>query len=171
MMRDLLEPHPSSASRRTLHGRTAIGVDIVSVDKIRAILDHHAHASAALFTGIELASARSGRYAAELFAARFAAKEAVLKALGTGLAKGMTWHDIEVRKRVTGEPVLHLSGAVAEKATLLGLEKWLVSLTHSREFAVAFVMASGPRPLRCPGRDNSNDGCVVRSTCVETKET
>ena len=79
----------------------------------------------------------------ESLAARFAAKEAVTKALGTGVwRKGIGWVDVEVlRDDVTGAPVLHLHGAAARLAQQLGLTAWSVSLSHDRTRAVAFVVA------------------------------
>jgi holo-[acyl-carrier protein] synthase len=121
----------------------AIGADIVSITKITAILGRHSCAAEKLFTSTEITYARSASNEHERFAARFAAKEAVLKALGVGMAKGMSWLDIEVGTVPSGRPILRLSGAVAERARQLGLDDWLISLAHCREFAVAYVCASG----------------------------
>ena len=123
----------------------AIGVDIVSIKKIADILDRHAGAAESLFTSSEIRYARSGANESERFAARFAAKEAVLKALGTGMAKGMTWQQIEVASLPSGRPTLRLTGAVFERARHLGLDQWLISLAHCREFAVAYVSAANTR--------------------------
>lgn len=127
----------------SMHG---IGLDIVAIEKLKSMLERHPQACETIFTELEHNYCRTARNWAERYAARFAAKEAVLKALGTGMAKGMSWQDIEIYNLPTGKPCLRLSGEVGRKAALLGLSDWLVSLTHSREFAVACV-AAHPRPL------------------------
>ena len=121
----------------------AIGVDIVSTDHIKSILDRHPDARRSIFTAAEISYSQAAANAYERFAARFAAKEAVLKALGTGMAKGMRWTDIEVGRAPSGRPLLHLHGAVARRAALLGLETWLLSLSHGRGTTVAYVVACG----------------------------
>ena len=70
-------------------------------------------------------------------AGRFAAKEAVMKVLGTGWAKGVTFRDIEVLKDTEGAPITYLSGVAAERAKALGIKRILVSITHTRDLAVA----------------------------------
>lgn len=79
----------------------------------------------------------------ERYAARFAAKEAVLKALGTGLSGGITWQDIDVRRTASGAPFVEFSGIAAKKATELGLSSWRLSLSHSGGLAIASVVACG----------------------------
>jgi len=88
----------------------------------------------------ELERERYGRRPAEL-AARFAAKEATMKALGTGI-RGVRWRDIETLSNRRGKPILVLHGTAARRAKLLGLKYWTVSLTHSRTDATAVVVAS-----------------------------
>jgi len=82
------------------------------------------------------------RQTPQRIAARFAAKEATSKALGTGW-RGIGWKEIEVVRRLSGEPSLHLHGRAAALARHLGLTKFEVSLSHEHEFAVAFVLACG----------------------------
>ena len=77
---------------------------------------------------------------AESFAARFAAKEAGAKALGTGISRGVSWQEFEVRRAPSGKPSLHLSGRAAQLAAELGMVRMALSLTHSREFAMAVVI-------------------------------
>jgi holo-[acyl-carrier protein] synthase len=79
--------------------------------------------------------------AAESFAARFAAKEAGAKALGTGISRGVTWKEFEVRRKPGARPTLHLSGRAAELAEVMGVRTIQLSLTHSRELAMAVVVA------------------------------
>jgi holo-[acyl-carrier protein] synthase len=98
---------------------------------------------ARIYTGAELAHCR-GRVP-EL-AARFAAKEAVSKALGVGMnhisAEGIRWQEVEVLPDRRGKPLLCLSGRAQVLAQEQGLDQWAISLSHSREHAVAFVVAS-----------------------------
>ncbi|NWJ46579.1 MAG: holo-ACP synthase [Chloroflexi bacterium] len=77
-------------------------------------------------------------------AARFAAKEATAKILGTGLwRQGVSWHQIEVVNDLEGKPHLNLSGEAAKRAEKLGLSEWSISISHSRGDAIAFVVAMG----------------------------
>jgi holo-[acyl-carrier protein] synthase len=84
---------------------------------------------------------RKKKNAAESFAARFAAKEAGAKALGTGISRGVSWTEFEVRRAPGQRPELHLSGRAAEIAEKLGIKRLSLSLTHARELAMAVVIA------------------------------
>jgi holo-[acyl-carrier protein] synthase len=88
----------------------------------------------------EIAYCKRKKNAAESFAARFAAKEAGAKALGTGISRGVTWKEFEVKREASGKPSLHLSGRAAELAGAMGVRRIQLSLTHSREFAWAVVV-------------------------------
>jgi len=92
------------------------------------------------FTSREIAYCQSKANAAERFAARFAAKEAAMKALGTGLSRGLSWQHLEVDHAPGGRPVLKLSGRAAEIARALGVERSHLSITHTAEQAMAFVI-------------------------------
>ena len=123
----------------------SVGVDIIELDRIRQAVERHGQRFLVrIFTPQELA-----RYRHRLpeLAARFAAKEAVSKALGVGLnhlsAHGIGWHEVEVLPDALGKPVVHLSGRAQELAKTQGLVEWAISLSHGREVAVAFVVASG----------------------------
>jgi holo-[acyl-carrier protein] synthase len=94
-----------------------------------------------IFTAGEIAYCQRKKNAAESFAARFAAKEAGAKALGTGISRGVTWKEFEVRREASGRPTLHMSGRAAELADGLGVKRVQLSLTHSRELALAVVVA------------------------------
>jgi holo-[acyl-carrier protein] synthase len=95
-----------------------------------------------IFTEGEIAyCVRKRKNAAESFAARFAAKEAGAKALGTGISHGVSWKEFEVRREAGGRPTLHLSGRAAELAEAMGVRRVHLSLTHSRELALAVVVA------------------------------
>lgn len=98
-----------------------------------------------VFTSGEQAwAAQGGKKAAERLAARFACKEAVMKALGTGWARGVAWTQIDLRRDPsTGAPSIVLSGEALVRATERGIESWLVSLTHAGSYAVASVIGIG----------------------------
>lgn len=117
------------------------GVDLVEIARIeQAVARLGARFVNRIYTEREREYAR-GRGAQ--LAARFAAKEAAAKILGTGLWRdGVTWHDIEIVNQPGGKPQLNLSGRAAERAAELGLQQWSVSLSHSRGDAIAFVVAS-----------------------------
>ena len=119
------------------------GVDVTEVQRIeQAVARLGARFLARVYTQAELDYCQ-GRSAQ--LAARFAAKEAVGKVLGTGLwRQGVGWHDIEVvRDPDTGKPSLVLTGGAAEHAARLGLRRWRLSLSHSQTDAIAFVIATG----------------------------
>lgn len=125
-----------------------LGVDIIGVGRIRHALERHGDRLVQrLFTAGEQEYCRAHRDAAPYFAVRFAAKEALFKALGTGWAQGVTWTDVEVRRNEYGAPGLVLSGRAAEVSRSLGVARIHVSLSHSEESAIALVIlesASSP---------------------------
>jgi holo-[acyl-carrier protein] synthase len=118
----------------------ATGIDIIEVDRIdRAILRHGQRFFERFFTSQELIDA-SGRTTA--LAARFAVKEAVAKALGTGIGK-IGWKDIEVQLNHDGKPELLLHGEARLKADEMGIETWSISISHTHFHAVAVAIATG----------------------------
>ncbi|HVZ94764.1 MAG TPA: holo-ACP synthase [Phycisphaerales bacterium] len=122
----------------------AHGIDLVEVARIARMLEEHGERfEKRCFTGGELAYARASRRVHEHLAARFAAKEAVLKALGTGLRGGIEWTDIEVEHAAGGAPAIRLHGEAAKIAAGLGIRRWLVSLSHTDKLAIASVIAVG----------------------------
>jgi holo-[acyl-carrier protein] synthase len=122
----------------------AHGVDLVEVSRIRGMLERHPERFLGrVFTRDEAAYAENHQRRAEHLAARFAVKEAVLKALGTGWAGGVAWTDIEVRREPTGRPTLHLTGHAASLASSQGITSWLISITHTGELAMASVIGLG----------------------------
>lgn len=122
--------------------QTSVGVDLVEIDRVRRVLGQHGERFLRrVYTQAEVRHCR-GRVP-EL-AVRFAAKEAVSKALGTGL-RGISWRDVEVLPDPRGKPLVFLHGRARERADRLGLTHFAVSLSHSREFAVAFVVATQAR--------------------------
>jgi holo-[acyl-carrier protein] synthase len=124
-------------------GRIAVGVDIIEIARIKRSLDDFGDRFLRrVYT--ERERERYGHRVSEL-AARFAAKEATSKALGTGIV-GIRWQEMEVLPNRRGKPVLILHGAAAERAALLGFTDFTVSLTHSRGDAMAFVIAFQSNP-------------------------
>lgn len=120
--------------------KLASGVDLVELERFQAAVDRYQERFLKrLFTEQELAEA--GASMASL-AARFAAKEAVSKALGTGIGP-VGWLEIEVLRGAAGQPVLCLHGAAARVSGELGLESWSISLSHTRQYAVAMAVAVG----------------------------
>jgi holo-[acyl-carrier protein] synthase len=119
-----------------------VGVDLCEVDRMRRVLARTPGFAARAFTDDEQAYCRARRDPAERFAARFAAKEAVLKAMGVGLG-ACAFRDIEVVRAESGAPSLALHGAAAELAAARGIARWHVSLSHTSMVAEALVMAVG----------------------------
>lgn len=116
------------------------GVDIIEIPRIQAALDRHGERFLKrVFTDFEILECRSR---ADALAVRFAAKEAASKALGTGIGP-IGWRDVETLHKWSGEPYLVLHGPAEVIAQRLGLTEWAVSLSHSRENAIAVVVASG----------------------------
>ena len=114
-----------------------IGVDIIEIDRIREAVERWGERFLQrVFTGAELNICRRnpGR-----LAARFAGKEAVMKALGTG-ARGVSWKEIEIASEPNGKPLVNLHGKAQEKATDLGLDELAISLSDSKYYAIAFVI-------------------------------
>ncbi len=116
------------------------GVDLLEIERFTsAYRQYDQRLLQRLFTPTELAE--NGENMASL-AARFAAKEAVAKAFGTGIGR-VTWHEIEICRGSAGEPVLHLYGRAQELAQSLRLSHWSLSLSHTQSHAIAFVVAMG----------------------------
>lgn len=126
--------------------RSEIGVDVVAISRIQQAVERFGDRFLRrIYTAEELDYSLADAHKWEHLAARFAAKEAASKALGTGMA-GVGWKDFEVRRLPSGKPTLRLSGRAAEIAAAQGLDDWSVSLAHDGEahVAVATVLALGP---------------------------
>ncbi len=116
-----------------------IGCDIIEIERIARAIKSESFIQR-VFTAKEAAYCQSrGQQAAASFAARFAAKEAVLKALGTGLREG-SLQEIAVANDALGKPLVQLSGHFAALSRQLGVKNIQISLSHSRDFAVAYVI-------------------------------
>ncbi|MBR3219622.1 MAG: holo-ACP synthase [Thermoguttaceae bacterium] len=122
-----------------------IGTDITEIDRISQMVERHARSFLdRVFTPNEQLYCGGGAAAAERYAARWAAKEAVLKALGTGWSVGIAWTDVEVVKLPSGAVSVALSGGAARRAEELGVTEVLLSVSHGKNHAVAFAVAQGP---------------------------
>ena len=120
-----------------------VGSDVVEVARMRRELGRPGRGFRdAVFTAAEIAYCDGKRYPARHFAARFAAKEACLKALGTGL-RGNSWREVEVANGPDGEPRLVLRGNVKRSAGRRRVKRALVSLSHTERVAMAFVVLEG----------------------------
>lgn len=116
----------------------SVGIDIIEIERIQEAIDRWGHKFLRrIYTASELTLYRGKT---EALAVRFAAKEAVMKALGTG-TKGISWREIEVMAEPGGKPLVHLYNKARTKAAELGLGNLAISLSHSREYAVAFVVS------------------------------
>jgi holo-[acyl-carrier protein] synthase len=134
-----------------------VGIDVAEVARVRDVMTRHGERFLERTLtpnerrDVERKSTRrQGR--AEHVAARFACKEAVLKALGTGLAQGITWQEIEIVTLPTGEPTLILTGHALRRAKKLGIASWHISLTHTHSTAAAVAIASGTHPAKRTAR-------------------
>jgi len=117
-----------------------IGVDLVDVDRMRTVIGRTPTLAERLFTAGERDYATTALDPAERFATRFAAKEAVMKALGVGLG-AVDWHDVEVIRGDSGAPSLHLTGRAASLAEAAGVSSWLLTMTHTATVAEAIAVA------------------------------
>lgn len=120
-----------------------IGTDLIEIERVQASIDRFGERFLErLFTPEEIAySQKKKKHSAESFAARFAAKEATAKALGTGISRGISWREIEVRRQPGERPTLHLTGRAALRAKEMGVKNIHLSLTHSQDLAMAVAVA------------------------------
>jgi holo-[acyl-carrier protein] synthase len=117
------------------------GIDLIEIERIQRSMDRYAqHFLDRIFTPAEQAYCLRKRHAAESLAARFAAKEAAAKALGTGISHGVGWKEIEVDRAPSGRPSLLFHGRAAQIAARLGVTRAALSLTHTSELAAASVV-------------------------------
>jgi len=120
-----------------------IGVDLVDIERFRRSLERTPSMRSRLFTEVELAYVAPQTDPIPSLAARFAAREAVMKSLGVGLG-AFGFHEAWVERAPSGRPSLALSGRAAELASQAGVVTWHLSLTHSDVTAAAYVIADGP---------------------------
>ena len=121
-----------------------IGIDVVEIERIRRLMDRwQDRFLQRVFTEAEIAYSLRRHDPAQHLAARFAAKEATLKALGTGLSMGVRWREMEIRRGRGEAPQLAVSGRTAELGHARGIRRLHVSLSHDAGLAVAQVLAEG----------------------------
>ena len=120
-----------------------LGTDMIEIARIEHSVTRYGDAFLhRIYTPAEIAYCRlKRRNAAESFAARFAAKEAAAKALGTGISRGVTWREFEVIRFPGQRPTMHLAGRAAAIAARLGVHHLALSLSHTRDLAIAIVIA------------------------------
>ena len=118
-----------------------LGVDAVDIERFREVLSRTPSLKNRVFTSAELELADTRKDATAALAARFAVREATMKALGVGLG-AFDFHDVSVHKAASGAPELIVSGRAQELAEQLGITRWRVSLSHTHIVAVAVVAAS-----------------------------
>jgi holo-[acyl-carrier protein] synthase len=120
----------------------AHGIDLVDFPRIERMIERHGeHFLDRVFTPTEQEYARKYRRPVERYAGRFAAKEAVLKLVGTGWRGQIAWTDVEVRNDALGRPEVFLSGEVQQIAQRMGIKQITLSITHTADFAMASAVA------------------------------
>jgi holo-[acyl-carrier protein] synthase len=120
------------------------GIDLVEIERIRRSVERYGRRFLdRVYTAAERSYCLRKRNSAESFAARFAAKEAGAKALGTGINHGVTWLEIEVVRETGGRPVIVFHGRARERAERLGMRSAALSLTHTGSLAMASVVLEG----------------------------
>jgi holo-[acyl-carrier protein] synthase len=124
-----------------------IGVDVVDIDRFDRALERTPALATRLFGPVDLDGLADGRARVMSLAARFAVKEATLKALG-GHVAGFSWQDIQLRRLPGRAPTLDVTGGVSTRAAEMGVTDWHVSISHDGPVAVAFVVASGVLGVR-----------------------
>ena len=117
-----------------------VGVDMVEIARVRRLVEEDRGFAARIFTEREIAYCESKFSKAQHYAARFTAKEAFFKALGTGFRDGMSWRDVEVENDALGKPQLRLAAAALEQFRRRRLKNAHLSLSHTREMAIALVV-------------------------------
>lgn len=118
----------------------SIGTDIIECVRIAQLIEKHGEVFLQrVFTQKEILYCSSRKAATQHYAGRWAAKEAVLKVLGTGWAKGIQWTDVEVVNEVSGAPMITLAGKAADVARELGISKVMITISHCRAYATAFA--------------------------------
>ncbi len=118
----------------------SIGTDIIECVRIAQMIEKHGEVFLQrVFTQKEILYCSSRKAATQHYAGRWAAKEAVLKVLGTGWAKGIQWTDVEVVNEVSGAPVIKITGKAAEIAKERGIREVMITISHCRAYATAFA--------------------------------
>ena len=127
-----------------------LGTDIVEIVRIGKMIERHGEAFLnRVFTPDEVSYCHKRRECYQHFAGRWAAKEAVMKTLGTGFVRGVSWQDIEICSLKSGQPIIQLRGGAREVADRQGISEILITISHCRHFATATAIALGqPQPAQ-----------------------
>lgn len=121
-----------------------IGTDIIECLRIAQMIERHGELFInRVYTPYEIEFCQSRKAATQHFAGRWAAKEAILKAIGTGWRKGISWRDMEIRSNTQGKPSVVLTGGARDVADALGVQEILISISHCRSHATAMATAVG----------------------------
>jgi holo-[acyl-carrier protein] synthase len=121
-----------------------IGTDIIECLRIAQMIDRHGELFIRrVYTDHEIAYCSTKKAATQHYAGRWAAKEAVLKALGTGWVRGISWRDVEVRNKPGGAPTVALRGGAKEVLERSGITHMHISISHCRSHAIAYAIAEG----------------------------
>ncbi|MFZ5830736.1 MAG: holo-ACP synthase [Planctomycetota bacterium] len=121
-----------------------IGTDITECLRIAQMIERHGELFInRVYTDEEIAYCRDRKAATQHFTGRWAAKEAILKALGTGWVRGISWRDMEIRNEPGGRPIVAVRGGVKEVVERLGVTEILVTISHCRSHATAYAIAIG----------------------------
>jgi holo-[acyl-carrier protein] synthase len=122
-----------------------IGTDIVECLRIAQMIERHGELFIQrVYTTQEIEYCSSRRAATQHYAGRWAAKEAVLKAMGTGWIRGISWRDVAVHNSTSGQPCVVLAGGAREVCEQRGIADMLISISHCRSHATAYAIALGP---------------------------
>lgn len=117
-----------------------VGIDIIEVSRVEDKLNRTPGLKEKLYTAVEIAYCESKKFPHQHYAARFAAKEAFLKALGTGWSQGIKFSEVEIRNLESGQPVIEVYGRAKEICQVQGINRFFVSLSHLKTHAVATVI-------------------------------
>ena len=120
-----------------------IGLDIVQIDRIESALTRTDGFAARILNDREQQEFSVSKQPTRFLAKRFAVKEAVSKALGTGIGRGVSFQDIELMKRETGQPYIELSGGAQEVSDKLGISDWFISYSDEQKYVVAQAVGEG----------------------------
>jgi holo-[acyl-carrier protein] synthase len=121
-----------------------MGTDIVECLRIAQMIERHADLFLTrVYTPNEIDYCQARKASTQHFAGRWAAKEAVLKAMGTGWARGISWRDVEIRNEIGGKPTIALGGGAREVCEKMGIAEMMISISHCRHYATAPAIAVG----------------------------
>jgi holo-[acyl-carrier protein] synthase len=150
-------PKPSLGKTKMILG---VGTDIVEIVRIGQMIERHGeHFLQRIYTDEEIRYCQRRKESYQHFAGRWAAKEAVMKTMGTGWTRGVGWLDIEVATKRSGQPVINIRGTARDIASDFGIDEVLISISHCRAYATATAIAvrhgdSGDGNGRTPTTDN-----------------